>query len=410
MNLSQFSSFRHRDFALLWVGQCISMIGTEMQMVAMNWHVYILTHSAIALGLIGFFRFMPLILFSLLSGSFSDTHNRKHILMISQITFLILSAILGILTLSHNINTFEIFIIASLLSITSSFDIPARQALLPNLIPTQDLSQAMSLYSIVRQVALIIGPALGGFAIVGIGLGNIYLVNAFSFFAIIIALLFMQTSGEVTGIVSTVSFSSVMEGLSFVRSKSIIWSTMVLDFFSNFFASAQSLIPLFTDILHVGPQGLGFLYAAPSVGAIVAGISMTYIGHLKKPGKFIIWSVCLYAIGTILFGVSRIFLFSLFALMLVGAGDSISTIVRNTIRQLATPDHLKGRMTAINMIFFMGGPQLGDFEAGILAAAVGGPLSVIIGGVGTLIALGCIAYFMPVIREYQQDITSPVLG
>jgi MFS family permease len=179
---------------------------------------------------------------------------------------------------------------------------------------------------------------------------------------------------------------------------------MLLDFFSTFFSSAYALLPIFAqDILHVGPQGLGILFAAPGIGAVLAGLVMAHMHNIKKQGMILLASVGVYGFATILFGVSTSFTLSLLALFLIGAGDSISAVIRNTVRQIATPDHMRGRMTGVNMIFFKGGPQLGEFEAGLLASALGGPWSVVIGGIGTIVAVGVMAFFIPTLRKYQGD-------
>ncbi len=178
---------------------------------------------------------------------------------------------------------------------------------------------------------------------------------------------------------------------------------MLLDFFSTFFASAAALLPLFAkDILHVGPQGLGRLYASPGIGAVLTSFTLSHIRELRHQGKLLLSGVAVYAVGTIIFGLSNVFILSLVGLFLVGAGDSMSTIIRNTIRQMVTPDYIRGRMTSVNMIFFMGGPQLGEFEAGIVASLVGGPLSVVIGGVGTLIVVTATALGIPVLRNFDR--------
>lgn len=400
----RFPSLFYRDFALLWGGQFLSLVGTQMQMVALNYQIYELTHSAVALGLIGMARFVPIVIFSLIGGSFSDVHNRKTILLYTQSLMGILAILLGVLTLTHHITPLLMYAITFCTSGAMSFDTPSRQSLIPNLVERKDLTNAMSVNTIMWQIAAVTGPALGGLAIAFIGVGNIYILNACSFLAVIGALLLIKNSGEVIEKTSEVSWHAIKEGLQFVRSHTIIWSTMLLDFFSTFFASATSLLPLFAkDILHVGPQGLGFLYAGDSVGAVVAGLAMAHSGSVKKQGKVLLIAISFYAIGTILFGFSKIYLLSFFALCILGAGDSVSTILRNTIRQLSTPDFIRGRMTSINMIFFMGGPQLGDFEAGLLAAAVGGPVSVVIGGVGTLLIIGLIAYKVPFLRNYKGE-------
>jgi MFS family permease len=218
----------------------------------------------------------------------------------------------------------------------------------------------------------------------------IYAVNAVSFLAVIIALLLMHASGrpesgEQTG--SRVSFGALGEGLRFVWRTPIIVQTMTLDFIATFFASATALLPIFAaEILKVGARGLGLLAAAPAAGSVITGLVMARVGTFKRQGKLVVVSVAIYGAATILFGLSRWFWLSLVMLAITGAADTVSTVLRQTIRQLVTPNHLRGRMTSVNMIFFMGGPQLGEMEAGAVAALIGATLSVVTGGIGCLIA------------------------
>ncbi len=397
----KFAALKYRDFRLLWIGLLISNIGSQMQFAAINWHIFILTHSAIALGIIGISRFIPIAIFSLIGGSVADAHNRKKILFITQTMLTLLSLILGFATFFDKATPLIIYLITGLSAITISFDTPPRQAIIPSLVRKNHLANAMSLNNIMWQSSIIIGPMLAGLIIGQSGVGIVYFINAFSFLAVILALLLMKTSGEIDGRPSKVSLTAVLEGLSFVKSKPIIWSTMLLDFFSTFFASATALLPIFAvKILNVGSVGYGFLYAADAIGAVLAGYTLAHIGNIKNQGKILLIAVFVYGLATIMFGLSKIFLISFFALMLVGVGDSISAIIRNTIRQLTTPDYIRGRMTSVNMIFFMGGPQLGEFEAGILAAAIGAPLSVVVGGIGTIIVVGLVVFKIPVLRKY----------
>ncbi len=376
-----------------------------MQIVAVNWQIYVLTGSAAALGIIGLSRFIPIAIFSLIGGSFADVHNRKRLQLATQSTMALLSGILAYTTFTNSASPLVIYTVTILMAIAMSFDLPARQALIPNLVDRKHLPNAMSLNFIMFQTAIIVGPAIAGFLIGSAGLGIIYAINAFSFLGVIVSLLLIRNDGEpdvATGKKATVSIAAIVEGLKFVRSKTIVWSTMLLDFFSTLFASATVIMPVFAvDVLHVGPQGLGFLYAAPSVGAVIGGFVMAHIGHIKNQGKILLIAIVAFGLATILFGLSKNLYLSLFALSIVGAGDSVSTVIRNVIRQIETPDYIRGRMSAINMIFFAGGPQLGEFEAGILAAAVGGPLSVVIGGAGTLVAVGVATWLVPQLREYQ---------
>ncbi len=287
---TKYPALLSHDFRIFWTAQLISNIGSQMQFVALNWQVYILTHSAFALGFIGFLRFLPILIFSLLGGSFADAHNRKNILYVTQVISIILSLILTITTFNHTITIHIMYIVTILFAITLSFDLPARQAILPNLVTKNELPNAMSLNSIMFQIALVIGPAISGLLIAKAGLGIIYGLNALSFIAIILSLLMMRSSGDIEGEAVNISLETIREGLAFVRSKTMIWSTMLLDFFSTFFSSAIALLPIFAkDILAVGPIGLGLLYAAPSIGAIAAGLFIAHKQHLKHQGILLLY-------------------------------------------------------------------------------------------------------------------------
>lgn len=314
------------------------------------------------------------------------------------------STVLAVTTFTGHINPLLIYLLIAGNSVASAFDTPARQSIVPLLVPKNYFMNAVSLNTILWQSAVVIGPSIAGFVIAISGVGIVYLLNALSFLAVIIALIAMNPLSQTVSKETGFSLKAVMEGLSFVRRSPIIYSTMFLDFFATFFSSATVLLPIFAkDILRVGPTGLGFLYAAPALGAVIAGLIVSSLGHLKNQGKILLSAVCLYGLATILFGISKSFYLSLLFLFLTGVGDVVSTIIRNTIRQLTTPDYLRGRMVSVNMIFFMGGPQLGEAEAGILAAAIGTPASVVVGGIGTIVATLILSYFIPKLKNYQGD-------
>ena len=385
-----FSSLRHRDFRLLWIGQIISVTGSQMHLAAINWHIYLLTGSALSLGLVGACRAVPIILCSLVGGVVADVVDRRRLMMITQSVMLVCSAILALVTFRGLLHVWPIFLLTAIASAAWAFDTPARQALMPTLVPLKDFPNAVSLSMLMFQVGLIVGPPLAGFVLASHGPALVYTINAVSFVAVIIGLALMRTSGRPDRDESQparISFDALLEGLRFVWRTPIIVQTMTLDFVATFFASANQLLPIFArDILRVGAQGYGFLAAAPAAGAIITGLVMARLGTLKRQGVLVIVSISVFGAATIAFGLSRVFWFSLLMLAVVGAADTISTILRQTIRQLATPNKLRGRMTSINMIFFMGGPQLGEVEAGTLAALVGAPLSVVAGGAACLIA------------------------
>ncbi len=385
-----FSSLRHRDFRLLWIGQIVSVTGSQMQLAAINWHIYLLTRSAFALGLVGACRAIPIILCSLMGGVVADVVDRRRLMMITQTVMLVCSAILALVTFRGLRQVWPIFLLTAIASASWAFDTPARQALMPTLVPLKDFPNAVSLSMLMFQVGLIVGPPLAGFVLASHGPALVYTINAASFIAVIAGLALMRTSGRPEkddGEPARISFAALREGLGFVWRTPIIVQTMTLDFVATFFAAANQLLPIFaTDILRVGAQGYGFLAAAPAGGAVLTGLVMARLGTLKRQGLLVIVSVAIFGAATIAFGLSRVFWLSLLMLAIAGAADTISTILRHTIRQLATPNKLRGRMTSINMIFFMGGPQLGEVESGTVAALIGAPLSVVTGGAACLVA------------------------
>jgi MFS family permease len=389
---SSFSALQYRDFRLLWIGQLVSVTGSQMQLIAINWHVYLLTKSPLALGAVGLVRVVPIVLCSLLGGLVADAFDRKRLILGAQTVMLLSAGVLAAITTSGLQSVWPIYLLTAISSAATAFDNPARQALLPMLVPAEEFPNAVSLGMIALHVSMISGPALAGIILSGLGPALVYALNALSFLAVIIAVLLMRASGRVDSAegsqASRVSLGALREGLSFVWRTPIIVQTMTLDFVATFFASATALLPIFAaEILHVGARGLGLLGAAPAVGSVIAALAMARLGMLSRQGATVIGAIGVYGAATIAFGLSKVFWFSLLMLALTGAADTVSTVLRQTIRQLVTPNHLRGRMTSVNMIFFMGGPQLGEMEAGVLAKLLGAPLSVVTGGIGCLIAV-----------------------
>jgi len=388
-NNSAFAALRHRDYRLLWLGQIVSVTGSQMQSVAINWHVYLLTKSAFALGLVGLFRGVPIIICSLAGGVVADAIDRKRLMIVTQTIMLTSAALLTAGTLAGFESVWPIYGLSAIASAATAFDTPARQALMPTLVPIEDFPNAVSLAVIVFNVATIAGPAIAGFLLAESGPAIIYGINALSFLAVITALILMRASGQPdlqTERKDALSLAALKEGLTFVWHTPIIVQTMTLDFLATFFASATLLLPIFAqERLHVGARGYGFLAASPAIGSVFTALVLARLGTLRRQGRLVVASVAVFGVATAAFGVSTVYWVSLLMLAITGAADTVSTVLRQTIRQLVTPNHLRGRMTSINMMFFMGGPQLGELEAGVVAGFIGAPLSVVIGGLGSLI-------------------------
>jgi MFS family permease len=406
---SPFVALQHRNFRLLWSSQLVSMAGSMMQNAAILWHVSVMVEPhqrGVALGLVGLVRIVPIVVFSLVSGVAADALDRRKLMLITQTGMTLAAGALALLAFSGVRALWPVYLLAALGSAFGAFDGPARQSLIPNLVPREHLPNAISLNTIMFQTASVIGPALGGIVIGTLGVGWAYAFNAASFLFVIAALLLMrQVPGRAAGGRVRIDMHAAAEGWRFVFSTPLIRSTMLLDFFATFFASANALLPIFAqDILRVGARGYGLLSAAPSVGALLTSVALVpLIDRIDRRGAAMLWSVAGYGLATVVFGLSRSFAVTFLCLALTGATDTVSMVIRNIIRQLNTPDAIRGRMIGVNMIFFMGGPQLGELEAGLLAGALGAPFSVVSGGIGCLIATAWVMGQTPALRAYRRE-------
>ncbi len=402
----------HRDYRRLIASQLLSLTGSQMQVVAINWHVYLLTKSPLALGFVGLTRVLPIIGFSLWGGLIADRSDRRRVMVATQTAMTAVALALAGMTYFGRESLWLLYVLNALGAAAVAFDGPSRQALIPRLVPAEDLPGALSLNLSVFQAALIGGPALSGLLIAQAGSGTrglylIYLLNAVSFLAVIFALVTMRTSGAPEPTAGKVEMSAALaEGLRFVFTTPIMVWTMGLDFLATFFSGATSLLPIFADqVLHVGARGYGILAAAPAVGALAGALYLSIRPLPDRQGRIFLWAVVVYGASTVVFGLSRSFWLTLVALAGTGLADAISTVIRQTIRQFVTPDRLRGRMTSINMIFFMGGPQLGELEAGLVASlfastVVGVTVSVVSGGIATIVITAAIAAAAPMLRRY----------
>jgi MFS family permease len=419
---------RYADYRRLIVSQLLSLVGSQMQVVAINWHIYLLTRSPLALGFVGLTRVVPIIVFSLWGGVIADRYDRRRIMIATQLAMTCVALALAIFTFTRRETLWLLYGLNLLSAAAVAFDGPARQALIPRLVAAEDLPGALSLNLSVFQASLIGGPALAGLIIAGhtgpfhtgaaqltaagtpvhtAGLALIYFLNAFSFLAVIFALVTMKTSGAPEkGSDSDRPWEALKEGLRFVFTTPLMVWTMGLDFLATFFSGATSLLPIFADqILKVGAKGYGILVAASAMGALAGSIFVSIRPLPRRQGRVFLIAVAAYGAATVVFGLSRSFSLTLLALAATGLADAISTVIRQTLRQLITPDRLRGRMTSVNMIFFMGGPQLGEVEAGFVASlfsstVVGVTVSVVSGGIVTVLVVAIIAAVARNLRRY----------
>ena len=396
------SPFRHRDFRIFWTGSFCSSIGSQFTNVAMAWQIYELTHSPFQIGLLGLARALPQIVLLLFAGLLADAVNRRKLMMCTQAGLCCVSASLAALTFSGNASPQLLYIATMLLALFSSLEQPSRQSLIPNLVPREDLASALALQGTQRHVPMIAGPSLAGIVLALSGAGACYTVDALSWLAMLLALLRLRAKIPEGGGLRTLSLRSLQEGIGFVRSHGIILPLMLLDFGATFFGNVRGLLPIYAkDILLVGPTGLGVLYSARAVGSLGAAGVMSFRGPVKRSGLWVFIGVGIYGLATVLFAYSGWFWFSLLMLTLTGVGDTISSILRGTINQLQTPDELRGRMSSINGVFTMGGPQLGQFEIGAVASWLGTQMAALTGGLGTLTILTAVAVIFPHVRRFR---------
>lgn len=414
----RFAALQYRDFRLLWFGRLISAVGSNMQIIAVNWHIVELLQGqsypfsfgpwsveldaeALGLGTLGLVRIVPIILFALIGGMVADNVDRRRVMIWTQSASLVFSGLLAVLTFAGQTSVGWVYLLSAAGAAATAFDEPARQSLVPNIVSREDLANAVSLTTLLFYTASVVGPAVAGVLIGAFDVGLVYAVDAFSFFAVLVALLLMRYRRPAGQPRSGFEWQALVEGIRFTYRSRLIWSTMLLDFFATFFSSARTMLPLVArDILGLGAEGYGLLATAQPVGAILAGVAVALRRDIRHQGVVLLVSVAIYGLATALFGLSTILALSYFLFALTGAGDTVSTVIRGTIRQLATPDGLRGRMTSVNMIFFMGGPQLGELEAGLVASLLGVPFAIFSGGVATVLLTGWIAWHYPRLRTF----------
>lgn len=421
-------ALQYRDFRLLWFGRLLSTMGSQMQQIAISWHVFELLRgktyhveffghplelnaSAIGLGSLGLARVIPIIIFALLGGLLADSRDRRTLLIWVQTAAAIFSGTLAILTLTGRVTIPLIYLLSAAGAAAAAFDEPARQSIVPNLVPRKHLANAVTLNTVLWQIATIVGPGLSGLLVGQFDVGLVYAIDAVSFGAVIVSLLLMEYRGQaVTKIGQGLGWTALVEGVRFTLKTRLIRSTMLLDFFATFFASARTMLPIVaTDVLKLGVEGYGFLATAQPVGALIAGAFVALRRDIRRQGVVLLVSVGVYGVATALFGLSTSFALSYILFGLTGAGDTVSTVIRGTLRQLLTPDHLRGRMTSVNMVFFMGGPQLGELEAGLVASVFGAPLAIVTGGLATVLLTALIAWRYPRLRNYTSDMADEAI-
>jgi MFS family permease len=390
---------RYRDFRLLEAGRFITTFGSEMLTFAIGWELWIRTNSALALGMVGLVQALPILLLSLPAGHVADQYNRRRIVVITEIGLAVCA--LGLAALSYDQGALFLFYLFLLgIGIARAFNDPASSTLLPETIPPELFSQAASWNSSVWQFGSITGPAIGG-VIVAIWnrVDVIYLFDAVA--AITFAILVSQIQGRALPLArKSATLDSLKEGIRFMRDTKVILAAITLDMFAVLFGGAVALLPIYaTNILHVGAQGLGIMRAAPSIGAIIMAFIIAHLPPMKNAGRTLLFAVSGFGIATIAFGLSTTFWLSVSMLILLGALDNISVVIRATLMLTYAPNEMRGRVSSVNNIFIATSNEMGAFESGLTAALFGPVLSVVGGGIGTILVVLSVARIWPEMRR-----------
>ncbi|OOC15528.1 MFS transporter [Dickeya dadantii] len=394
------SPLKNPTFLCFWLGQIASSFAFQMLVVGIGWQMYDLTNSALNLGLVGLAQFLPQLALTLVAGHTVDQYNRRVIILCCRLLMAATILVLVIGNVTHTISAAMIYACSALLGATRAFEMPATQALLPNLIAPALLSRAVALMASAREATVIVGPALGGL---------IYLIGATTLYATSVAcfllsfLVLLNLRYEYKALARTpVSLESLFGGMNFIRRNPVILGSISLDMFAVLLGGATALLPIVAkDILHTGPWGLGLLRCAPALGAVLMSVYLGRRPLTRNVGKIMFSAVAMFGVATIAFGLSTNLFLSLFVLLFLGASDMVSVVIRSTLVQLETPDDMRGRVSAANSIFIGTSNQLGEFESGVTAAWLGVVPAIVLGGVGTLLVVALWMKYFPTLTQRQ---------
>ncbi len=378
------TTLRDTSFLWFWFARVMSVGAFQMVSVVIGWQVYALTGSVLNLGLVGLCQFLPMLVLTLPAGHIADRYPRKNIIRLCQWLEAFTIGLLALASYSGIITTPMIFVAATIIGAARTFEMPATASLLPLVVPGHLFPRAIALTASAVQMACILGPAIGG---------ALYIFGA-QFTYAVVALLYLAASGFIASLKVTLSpqkrepmtVKSLLSGFAFIKSQPIVLGAISLDMMAVLLGGATALLPVFAhDILHAGPIGLGFLRAGPSIGALLMSLLLARFPLQSHVGTKMFSAVLVFGAATILFGLSENYILSLVALFFMGAADIVSVVVRTSLVQLATPDAMRGRVSAVNAMFIGTSNQLGEFESGVTAALFGTVPAVVIGGFGTIL-------------------------
>lgn len=403
------AAFQHRDFRLFQTARSLSIVATEMQSVAVGWQVFEITHRPLDLGYVGLVQFLPGILLSIPAGHTADRFDRRAVLLCCYGACALNSLLLFVQARAGSGSVVPIFAVLLSVGIVRAFSGPASQSLVPQLVPAAHFGNAVAWGASIFQVATVLGPALGGM-IYGWAHGALS-VYASSAAMYVIAFSFLVMMHVRTGRMEKrdVSIETLLAGFRYVWRERAILGSISLDLFAVLLGGAIALLPVYAeDILHIGPRGLGLLRSMPAAGAALMAVVLAYRPLRRRSGATMFAAVAIFGVATIVFGLSRSVWISLVALFVAGAADMISVVVRSTLVQIATPAAMRGRVSAVNLLFIGASNELGQFESGVTAQWMGAVPAVVFGGVGTLVVVAVWAWRFPQLRKLDRLMTVSV--
>ncbi len=394
------AAFTHPAFVLFQIARFLIVAAVEMQAVAVGWQVYEITKRPLDLGFVGLAQFLPAILLFPISGHASDRFERRNVLSICYAGFAICFALLLALAHGRARSVAAIYAVLILLGVVRSFNGTASRSILPQLVPGKDFPNAVAWNATTFQTATILGPSFGGILYaVFHGPSVVYAVAMVTAIAATVSTFRIQPEAKARAR-EPMTFKTVFAGLHFIWSNKLILGAISLDLFAVLLGGAVALLPVYArEILHTGPWGLGLMRTAPGVGASIMAVLLAHRPLRGRSGPTLLWAVAGFGVFTIIFGLSRSLTISLISLLLLGASDMVSVIIRATLTQLATPDEMRGRVTAVDMIFIGTSNEFGQFESGVTAQWFGTVPAVVLGGIGTLVVIGLWAWFFPALRH-----------
>ena len=391
-----------RDYRLVWSASVFNAVAIQVRNVAGLYQVYEISGSPFQLGLTGFFQAFPFVIFGLFAGAVADSFDRKKLLIATVSIQLIPSLLLGILTVTGTVQVWHVYTLGFLGTLVEVFNWPARSALIPRLVPRRLLMNAVTLNTIIIQLSFLLGPAIGGILIDGIGLSTTYFITNAMLIPAAIAILAMRTSGIPEGERRRVNLRSIFEGIEFIWIQRIILSLFLLDFGVTLVGFYRPILPILTaDVFHTGASGLGLLYGAPSLGAIVGSMALLMMGDVRRKGILVVIAAVIFAGSLALLGLAQWFWMAVGATLILGFADSVSVAIRRTVVQIMAPDGMLGRASSLITVFAQATNGFGAILAGVAAHYVGAPNALLLGSFLCFVMISAICIAIPQLWRYR---------